>query len=44
MQILLACAKDMTTECEIAPRYRTLPRFQREAEANALQLMDYSSE
>ena len=44
MQILLACAKDMTTESEIAPRYRTLPRFQREAEANAVQLMDYSSE
>ena len=42
MQILLACAKDMTTRPELYPALLTKPMFQAEAEHNALQLAGYT--
>lgn len=42
MQILLACAKDMTTRPDLYPALLTQPMFQAEAERNALQLAAYT--
>ena len=36
MQILLACAKDMTTRPQLTPEISTKPRFLEEAEHHAL--------
>lgn len=42
MQILLACAKDMTTRPELTPELSTKPRFLEEAERHVLQLAAFS--
>ncbi|MFC2710720.1 YaaA family protein [Hoylesella oralis] len=44
MQILLACAKDMKPVSHATPTVKTVPLFQQEAEANALEMMKYSAE
>ena len=44
MQILLACAKDMKALSQATPAVKTMPLFQQEAEANALEMMKYSAE
>ena len=44
MQILLACAKDMKALSQATPAVKTVPLFQQEAEANALEMMKYSAE
>ncbi len=42
MQILLACAKDMTTRPELSPELSTKPRFLKEAKHHALQLAAFT--
>lgn len=44
MQILLSCAKDMTSERLYDGRKGTIPMFQQQAEAIATQMMSYSAE
>ncbi|WP_369796382.1 YaaA family protein [Prevotella sp. DNF00663] len=44
MQILLSCAKDMTSERLYDSRKGTIPMFQQQAEAIATQMMSYSAE
>lgn len=43
MQILLACAKNMTTRPELSPSILTKPKFLEEAERHALQLAAHGS-
>lgn len=42
MQILLACAKNMTTRPELSPSILTKPKFLEEAERHALQLAAFT--
>lgn len=42
MQILLACAKHMTTRSEVSPELSTKPRFLKEAKRHALQLAAFT--
>ena len=42
MQILLACAKNMTTRPELSPSILTKPKFLEEAERHALQLAAFA--
>ena len=42
MQILLACAKHMTTRSEVSPELSTKPRFLKEASRHALQLAAFT--
>lgn len=44
MQILIGCAKDMTTTSAITPPLVTEPRFQKEANDNAMQLSRYDAD
>ncbi|HEY9551021.1 MAG TPA: YaaA family protein [Prevotella sp.] len=44
MQILLSCAKDMKPESTIIPPTETTPVFQQQAEAIAVEMMNYSAE
>lgn len=44
MQIMIGSAKEMRAECDYAPKEKTLPLFNNEALANAMQMSAYSED